>query len=107
MKDLDNLKILALIIVLFCAIYSGPMHSAEQDSPQGIFQNLSVGDRVDLKDNGNSITLIAYPKKIARGSIFAVKEKSDTYVVLIDAVGKTIWIPETSIKTIEFWFERG
>jgi hypothetical protein len=105
MKDLDNLKILALIIVLFCAIYSGPMHSAEQDSPQGIFQNLSAGDRVDLKDNGNSITLIAYPKKIAQISIFTVKERTENHIILIDAVGKTIWIPETSIKTIEFWFE--
>ena len=105
MEKFNN--IFALLVILICVICSGPMHSAEQDSPQGIFQNLSTGDRVDLKDNGNSITLIAYPKKIAQGSIFTVKEKSENHIILIDAVGRTIWIPDTSIKTIEFWFERG
>ncbi len=102
MKELDTLKAIALVAVIYAAC-SGPMHSAEQDSPQGIFKNLSIGDRVDLKDNGNSITLVSYPKRFAQGSIFSVKEKSDTYIILVnDATGRTIWVPETSIKTIEF-----
>lgn len=106
MKYLRKAIYPVLIFVVPILIIGIGLFPAEgnQDIPdKGIFQDLNIGQRVDLKEHENSVTIRVFPKKLTQGSLFTVHSKTDTYIVLVDAVGKTMWIPESSVKLVEFW----
>ena len=98
-------------LMFLCFLLAGAgIHHLSGEAPKcpnfGTLQDLEIGQKIDVKDNGNSVTLIAYFSRLqplSAGSIFTVESKSDTHIVLVDAVGKVTLIPITSIKMVEVW----
>lgn len=109
MKSLRNafypvLIFVVPILIIGIGLFPAEGNQGNQDIPdKGIFQRLNIGQRVDLKEHENSVTIRVFPKKLTQGSLFTVHSKTDTYIVLVDTVGKTMWIPESSVKLVEFW----
>lgn len=89
------MKTAAIILVLLAILLS---LGADSEKPKGVFSSLEVGQKVNLKEEGQGYTITFFEKEISQ--THTVLEIGNDFVVLENVAGIETTIPVYSIKAI-------
>lgn len=89
------MKTVLTILVLLAVLFS---LGANEQKPNGVFSSLHIGQKVNLKDEGQTFTITFFEEEIPQAH--TVIEIGDNFIVLESVAGIEITIPVYVVKSL-------
>lgn len=89
------MKVAAIILVLLVITLS---LGADSEKPRGVFSSLQIGQKVNLKEDGEGFTIVVMGEELPQSH--KVLEIGENFVVLHSVAGVEVSIPVYSVRSV-------